>query len=129
MADIQELQEKYKTRYKGRKGRKQLKALLDEIDHVYGETGNLYRDYEEMQLLESMLPDPVVKLYFAKYFRDLNAMWSGVETYGFLRLCGKWIRTNGVQELTQPDVDQMLESLLPSKEWNQLVQPPAQEEK
>ena len=129
MADIQELQEKYKTRYKGRKGRKQLKALLDEIDHVYGETGNLYRDYEEMQLLESMLPDPVVKLYFAKYFRDLNAMWSGVETYGFLRLCGKWIRTNGVQELTQPDVDQMLESLLPSQEWNQLVQPPAQEEK
>ena len=129
MADIQELQEKYKTRYKGRKGRKQLKALLDEIDHVYGETGNLYRDYEEMQLLESMLPDPVVKLYLAKYFRDLNAMWSGVETYGFLRLCGKWIRTNGVQELTQPDVDQMLESLLPSKEWNQLVQPPAQEEK
>ncbi len=129
MADIQELQEKYKTRYKGRKGRKQLKALLDEIDHVYGETGNLYRDYEEMQLLESMLPDPVVKLYFAKYFRDLNAMWSGVETYGFLRLCGKWIRTNGVQELTQPDVDQMLESLLPSQEWNQLVQPSAQEEK
>ena len=129
MADIQELQEKYKTRYKGRKGRKQLKALLDEIDHVYGETGNLYRDYEEMQLLESMLPDPVVKLYFAKYFRDLNAMWSGVENYGFLRLCGKWIRTNGVQELTQPDVDQMLESLLPSQEWNQLVQPSAQEEK
>ena len=117
-----ELQEKYKARYKGRKGRKQLQAINDEITRVYQETGNAYENYEEMRLIEDILQDPVVRLYFAKLFRDLNAMWSGVESYGFLRLCGKWIRSNEIEELLQPDVDRMMESLLPSGEWKQLTQ-------
>ena len=122
-----ELQEKYKARYKGRKGRKKLQAILDETARLRAETGNYYAEYEEMQLIDSLLPDPAVKLYFTKYYRDLDRMWSGVETYGFLRLCGKWIRQNQIEELTQPDIDAMLESLLPSWEWTMLTEPPAEE--
>lgn len=116
-----ELQEKYQARYKGRKGRKQLQALMDEIQRALSDTGNYYDDYEEMQFILQRLPDPVVRLYFLKYFRDLDAMWHGVQTYGFLRLCGKWIRQKMIEELTQPDVDAMLESLLPGKEWQALT--------
>lgn len=119
-----QLPEKYQARYKGRKGRKKLQAIYEEIDRIQKETGNYYDQYEEMRLLESVLWDPQVRLYFMKYYRDLDAMWSGVETYGFLRLCGKWIRQNQVEELIQPDVDQMLESLLPTREWKELTQPP-----
>lgn len=115
------LQEKYREQYKGRKGRKQLQAIMDEIDQIYGQTGNRYQDYEEMQLVRSLLPDPQVQLYFAKCYRDLDAAWSGVETYGFLRLCGKWIRANGIEELTRQEVDRMLENLLPSTQWHQEV--------
>lgn len=122
-----ELQEKYKIRYKGRKGRKKLQAIEEEIERLHKETGGRYDDYEELKLVESMLPDPEVRLYFLKYYSDLDRMWGGVETYGFLRLCGKWIRHNNVSELSQPDVDAMLESLLPSQEWEQLTQPLAQD--
>ena len=122
-----ELQEKYKARYKGRKGRKKLQAIYDEIDRLRAETGNYYDQYEEMQLIDSLLPDPQVRLYFTKYYRDLDRIWNGVETYGFLRLCGKWIRQNEVEELTQPDIDAMLESLLPAREWKLLTDPPAED--
>ena len=40
-------------------------------------------------------------LYFLKYLRDLDAMWHGVQTYGFLRLCGKWVRQKKIDEATQ----------------------------
>ena len=123
-----ELQEKYKVRYKGRKGRKRLQEILDETARLRADTGNLYDEYEEMQLLDSRMPDPEVKLYFTRYLRDLDAMWSGTMTYGFLRLCGKWIRHHQIEELTQPDIDEMLERLLPSKVWIQLTNPPTQEE-
>ena len=91
-------------------------------------TGNVYDGYEEMQKLESLLPDPEVRLYFLKYLRDLDAMWHGVQTYGFLRLCGKWVRQKKIEELNQPEVDAMLESLLPSKEWKHLTEGPKQTE-
>ena len=118
-----ELQDKYKARYKGRKGRKKLQAIQSEIDGIHRQMGRFYTEYEEMKQIEELLQDPVVHLYFMKYLRDLDAMWSGVETYGLLRLCGKWIRQNQLDELTQPDVDQMLESLLPTGEWETLTQP------
>lgn len=118
-----ELQERYKAKYKGRKGRKKLKAIYDEISRLRTETGNRYDDYEEMQLIESRIFDPQMQLYFLRYYRDLDRIWSGVETYGFLRLCGKWIRQKGIEELTQPDIDEMIESLLPTKEWKLLTEP------
>ena len=123
-----ELQEKYKIRYKGRKGRKRLQEIEDQIQQMHRDTGNVYDGYEEMQKLESLLPDPEVRLYFLKYLRDLDAMWHGVQTYGFLRLCGKWVRQKKIDELNQPEVDAMLESLLPSKEWKQLTEGPKQTE-
>ena len=58
-----ELQEKYRLRYKGRKGRKRLQEIETEIQRLLGETGNRYDATEEMQLLESLLPDPEVRLY------------------------------------------------------------------
>ena len=121
-----ELQEKYKIRYKGRKGRKRLQEIEDQIRQMHQDTGNVYDGYEEMQKLESLLPDPEVRLYFLKYLRDLDAMWHGVQTYGFLRLCGKWVRQKKIEELNQPEVDAMLESLLPSKEWKHLTEGPRQ---
>ena len=51
-----ELQEKYKIRYKGRKGRKRLQEIEDQIRQMHQDTGNVYDGYEEMQKLESLLP-------------------------------------------------------------------------
>ena len=128
-----ELQEKYQAKYKGRKGRKKLQAINDEIDRLRAETGHRYDDYEEMKVIESTLPDPELRLYFMKYYRDLDQLWGGVETYGFLRLCGKWIRQKQIEEFEQPEIDEMLENLLPSWEWSQLIHPldeePAQDGK
>ena len=114
-----EVSEKYQQRDKGRKGRKRLQEIAGQIEQMHRDLGNLYDGYEEMQKLESLLPDPEVRLYFLRYLKDLDAIWSGVETYGLLRLCGKWTRQHKVEELQQLDVDSMLESLLPSKEWKQ----------
>lgn len=118
-----EWQEQYRLRYKGRKGRKQLQAITAQIEALQQETGNVYETYEEWQFLMDRLPDPEIRLYFMKYYRDLNAMWQGVQTYGLLRLAGKWIRQKQIEELTQPDIDEMLESLLPAREWTALTQP------
>ena len=74
-----ELQEKYKIRYKGRKGRKKLQAIEEEIERLHRETGGRYDDYEELKLLESMLPDPEVRLYFLKYYSDLELDTDGSE--------------------------------------------------
>ncbi len=123
-----ELQEKYQIRYKGRKGRKRLQEIEGQIGQMLRDTGNIYDESEEMQNLDKLLPDPEVRLYFLKYFRDLDALWHGVQTYGFLRLCGKWVRQKGIEELNQPEIDAMLESLLPSKEWKYLTEGPGQEE-
>ena len=116
-----ELQERYQARYKGRKGRKRLQEICDSIDRMHSELGNRYDGYEELQFLEEKLPDPEVKLYFLKYLRDLDQMWRGTMTYGLLRLCADWVRGYQVEELSQPDVDSMLENLLPSEEWEKLT--------
>ncbi len=121
-----ELQERFQARYKGRKGRKRLQEIYASIDEMHRDMGNRYDQYEEMAALEALLPDPEVRLYFMKYLRDLDAMWSGVQTYGLLRLCGKWVRQKQIEELTQPEVDAMLEGLLPSKEWKLLTEGPAE---
>ena len=118
-----ELQEKYRLRYKGRKGRKRLQEIETEIQRLLGETGNRYDATEEMQLLESLLPDPEVRLYFTKRYRDLDKLWSGTLTSGFLRLCGKWIRQKQIEEFDREQIDQMMESLLPSWQWEELTQP------
>lgn len=123
-----ELQERFQARYKGRKGRKRLKEVQESIEQMHRETGGWYDDTEEMKGLEDLMPDPEVRLYFLKYFRDLDAMWNGVESYGFLRLCGKWTRQNQVLELDQPNIDAMLESILPSKEWKLLTEGPEPEQ-
>ena len=58
-----EVSEKYQQRYKGRKGRKRLQEIAGQIEQMHRDLGNLYDGYEEMQKLESLLPDPEVRLY------------------------------------------------------------------
>ena len=118
-----ELQEKLQLKYKGRKGRKKLQEIEAALAQIRQQMGNVYDDCPEMKLLESCMPDPELQLYFMNYLRELDAMWHGVETYGLLRLCAGWIRKYEATELAQPDVDDMLESLLHSGEWKQLVRP------
>lgn len=115
-----ELQEKYQERYKGRKGRKRLQEINAAIEQLRRDTGNLYDETEEMKEIDSCLPDPEVKMYFLRVFRDLDAIWSGVETFGFLRLCGKWIRFRKIEELTRENIEEMLESILPSGDLQRL---------
>lgn len=118
-----ELQEKYQIKYKGRKGRKRLQEIEGALNQIRQGMGNVYDDCEEMRLLETCMPDPELLLYFMRYLGELDAFWHGAETYGLLRLCAAWVREHEAAELSQPDVDDMLESLLPSAEWGRLVRP------
>ena len=57
MGETMELQEKYQVRYKGRKGRKKLQAIEEEIQRLRQETGGRYDGYEEMKLVDEVTDD------------------------------------------------------------------------
>lgn len=115
-----ELQEKYQQRYKGRKGQKKLREINERIDQICADTIERYDAYQEMDQIRGHLQDPEVLLYFTECYQKLDMIWSGALNAGLLRLCGKWIRSRNIEEMTAGDVDEMLRELLPSDDWRRL---------
>ena len=118
------------NRFKGRKGQKRLREINADIDRRLGETEQRYLQTEEMQAIMAVLGDVLVKQYFVTAYHALVRSWHGMKTYGFLRLCRRWIAAKKITELTRSDVDGMLQDILPQADLEtvrQAMSPPAED--
>lgn len=102
--------------FKGRKGRKKLEALEQQIAKISDEFDNRYKDTREMKYLADEIKwlktSYLVFLMGQKlvYFR-----WKGLRDYGFIRLCARWLADREITEPSPEQVVDMMEDVLPDE--------------
>ena len=100
--------------FKGRKGKKKLEALEQQIATISDEFDNRYKDTREMKYLSDeirwMKTSYLVFLMGQKlvYFK-----WKGLRDYGFIRLCAQWLASRGITEPAPEQVVDMMQDVLP----------------
>lgn len=105
-----------RSTYEGRKAQKRMKALERQIEKVRKEVKTGYEGRPELTFLEEDIRwDDTAELIFAIALRNVHFRWDGLRDYGFIRLCGKWIREREMKELRDSDVASMLTAILPAK--------------
>lgn len=108
--------------YKGRKGQQRLKAIQKETAKINGEIQHSYANTPEMIYLENdIIWDAISKLIFLMAQKSVQFKWKGVRDYGFIRLCTRWIMENKISTLTPEIATAMMEDVLPSKMYSQLI--------
>ena len=106
--------------FKGRKGQKRLRELNERIDRILGETNERYQSSDEMSFILRSMPDPMVRLWFVSAYRVLDRHWGGIKDYGFLRLCQRWIQRKRLEEMSRPEAETMLSTILPAHEMQKV---------
>ena len=100
--------------FKGRKGRKKLEALDQQIQRISEEFENRYMHTREMKYIsENVSWSRTSRLVFLMGQRLVYHRWRGLRDYGFIRLCAQWLETNRISEPTPEQVVDMMEDVLP----------------
>ncbi|MBQ0078474.1 MAG: hypothetical protein KBS66_01100 [Eubacterium sp.] len=102
--------------FKGRKGRKKLEALEQQIKKISDEFDNKYMHTREMKYLnEDIKWTKVSRLVFLMGERLVYFRYKGLRDYGFIRECAQWLESNRITQPEPEQVIQMLESVLPEE--------------
>lgn len=100
--------------FKGRKGRKKLEALEQQINKISDEFDNRYEDTREMKFLkEDIKWLKTSYLVFLMGQKLVYFKWKGLRDYGFIRLCAQWLADKGIEEPAPEQVVDMLRDVLP----------------
>lgn len=100
--------------FKGRRGKKKLEALEQQISKIQEEFDNKYEDTREMKYLnDSIKWRKTSYLVFLMGQRLVYFRWKGTRDYGFIRLAAQWLVDHGITEPSPEQVVDMLQEILP----------------
>lgn len=100
--------------FKGRKGRKKLEALEQQITKISEEFDNRYKDTREMKYLSDDIKWLKTSyLVFLMGQKLVYFKWKGLRDYGFIRLCAQWLANREIKEPTPEQVVDMMQDVLP----------------
>ena len=100
--------------FKGRKGRKRLEAIEQQISKITEEFDNKYENTREMKFLKDDIKWLKTSyLVFLMGQKLVYFKWKGLRDYGFIRLCAQWLSDRGIDEPSPELVVDMLRDVLP----------------
>lgn len=107
--------------YDGRRGYKRLKAIEKQTEKVLGEFKTEYEDSPEMKFLQGEIRwEGTSQLLLVMARRNVHFEWNGIRDYGFIRLCAKWIKEEGLTAMTPKAAAAMIRSILPEEMCREL---------